>query len=506
MNKTKINIIANFTGRFVVGFLGIIFVTIYLRYLSVEVYGIIGFFTSIQAFLFLLDSGISPTLNREVARLSAFPERAQELRDLARTLEVLCWAAAFAACLVALLVSPLAANYWLVSENIPRETIRQALMIMSIALAFQWLAGFYTGGLYGLQEQKLQNIINIIWFIFRSFGAFFVLAYISPTIEAFLIWQLITTALNCFLLGVFFWRKLPRSAAKPRFNSALLKEVWRYAAGMAGTSLVVLILTQTDKIILSKMLTLENFGYYSLAITLAGTSISMIVGSISSVYFPQFSQLVAQEKFEELRGLYHRACQVMSFFLIPTVCVLAFFSYEILLIWTGKTEIAANTYILLTLVAVGTGLHGLMHLPYYAQLAFGITKIGFWQNVIAIIFLIPFMIYATLHYGAVGGALSWAILNFSYTTIGLHIMHRMILPGELKKWYLIDVGLPLVLALIINTAAYFLLTGKTSIASSPIRSAVFIAVILLMTFTSGLISIPTVRRFFIRRVLRYENG
>lgn len=506
MNKTKINIIANFAGKFVAAFLGIVFVPIYLRYLSVEVYGIIGFFTSIQAFLFLLDGGISPTLNRETARLSAFPEKVRELRDLSRTLEILCWAIASAACLIALLVSPLAAKYWLVSENIPSETIRQALMIMSVALAFQWTAGFYTGGLHGLQEQKLQNVIHIIWFVLRSFGAFFVLAYVSPTIEAFLIWQLVTTALYCFLLAVFFWRKLPRTTAKPRFNSALLKEVWRYAAGMAGTSVVVLILTQTDKLILSKMLTLENFGYYSLAVTLAGMGIGMIVGSISTVYFPQFSQLVAQDKILEMRELYHRACQVMSFFLIPTVCLLAVFSYEILLIWTQKPEIAENTFILLTLVAVGTGLNGLMHLPYYAQLAFGITKIGFWQNVIAIIFLVPFMIYATFYYGAVGGALSWVILNFSYTTLGLLVMHRMILQGELKKWYSIDVGLPLILAVIINVAAYFLLTTEAFIASSPVKSAVFITTIFLLTFASGLISIPTVRQFFMRRFLRYENG
>ena len=87
MNQTKVNIISNFAGKFVTAVLSIVFVPIYLRYLSVELYGIIGFFTSIQAFLLLLDGGISPTLNREAARLSAFPEKALELRDLSRTLE-----------------------------------------------------------------------------------------------------------------------------------------------------------------------------------------------------------------------------------------------------------------------------------------------------------------------------------------------------------------------------------------------------------------------------------
>lgn len=462
MNQTKINILSNFAGRSFIALLSIVFVPIYLHYLSVEMYGIIGFFASIQAFLFLLDGGISPTLNREVARLSAFPEKAQELRDLSRTLEVLCWALAIGVCSIALIAAPAAAGYWLRSETISPAMISEALMIMSVAFAFQWSVAFYTGGMYGLQKQKHLNIINCVVAVIRSVGSFVVLAFVSPTIKAFLIWQLVAAVLNCALLGLSFWKMLPPSEGKPRFRSSLLKGVWRYAAGMAGTSIAVLLLTQTDKLILSKMLTLEDFGYYSLAITLAGTSIGLIVGSIQTTYFPQFSQLVAQDKLEDLRELYHRACQVMSFFLIPVVSILAFFSYEILLVWTRKPEIAEKTWILLTLVAIGTGINGLMHLPYYAQLAFGITKIGLWQNIFAIVFLIPLMIYGTIHYGAIGGAMGWVILNFSYTIVGLQVMHRMILKGELKKWYLSDVGCPLIVALGIGATFRFLFPDHLS--------------------------------------------
>lgn len=502
MNQTKVNIISNFAGRFVTAALSIVFVPIYLRYLSVELYGIIGFFTSIQAFLYLFDGGISPTLNRETARLSAFPEKARELRDLSRTLEVLCWATGLAVGAIGLIASPIVAEYWLKSENIASETIRNALLIMSVTFAFQWAASFYTGGMLGLQKQKSLNVINIIFAVLRSFGAFAVLAFIAPTIKAFLLWQMLMTIFNCVLLFIVYWRVLPAAAEKPRFNLNLLKEVWRYAAGLAGTSIVVLILTQTDKIILSKMLTLENFGYYSLAITLAGTGIGMIVGSIQTTYFPQFSQLVAQDKIEELRALYHRACQVMSFFLIPTVTTIAFFSYEILLVWTRKPEVAANTYLLLTLVAVGTGLNGLMHLPYYAQLAYGITKIGLWQNVAAIFFLIPFMIWATYHYGAAGGALSWVILNFSYTIIGLQIMHRMILKGELKKWYTIDIGFPLLLAIAFNGLAYVILSRHTAIAYSPLQAVVFVGAVFLLTTLLSALSIPEMRRFWFNKLTR----
>lgn len=503
MNQTKSNILANFAGKSVTAVVGVVFVPVYLEYLGVEAFGIIGFFSSVFLLLYLLDGGISPTLTREVARLSAFPEKADELRNLSRTLEILCWTIAAAACLIAFLVSPAIATYWLNPKTIPTETIRDALMLMSVTFAFQWVYGFYTGGLQALQQQWLVNSISVIGVLLRSVGTWLVLAYVSPTLTAFVLCQLITTILQAALLAIFFWRKLPPGEARARFDFGLLMNIWRYAAGLAGIGVATLIVTQTDKVILSKLLTLEDFGYYSLAVTLAGSGLSMIIGSIQTVYFPQFSRLVAQERFAELSLLYHRSCQVMSFFLIPAVCVLAAFSYEILLIWTGKAEIAQNTYVLLALVSIGTGLNGLIHLPYFAQLAHGITRIGFWQNVAAIVFLIPFMIFATLNYGAVGGAVSWVIVNLGYTLISVQVMHRMILRGELKKWYLVDVGLPLAASAVINIAA-FLVWTRISSNFSILGSAVFISAVSLATLAAALFATPATREFFGRKVLR--NG
>ena len=118
--------------------------------------------------------------------------------------------------------------------------------------------------------------------------------------------------------------------------------MWRYAAGMTGISVVTLILTQSDKIILSKLLTLEYLGYYTLATTLANTAIGVTVGSIGSAFFPQYSQFVAREDINGLRELYHRSCQIMSVLLLPIMVMLAFFSFEILQLWTGNAEVAGK--------------------------------------------------------------------------------------------------------------------------------------------------------------------
>ena len=51
--------------------MGFIFIPIYISYLGIESYGLIGLFIILQGLLSLLDMGLSPTLNREMARFRA---------------------------------------------------------------------------------------------------------------------------------------------------------------------------------------------------------------------------------------------------------------------------------------------------------------------------------------------------------------------------------------------------------------------------------------------------
>ncbi len=54
-------------------------------------YGLVGFYATVLAALQVLDLGVSPTINRELARLSAIPGHAGRARDLVRTLEIPYW-------------------------------------------------------------------------------------------------------------------------------------------------------------------------------------------------------------------------------------------------------------------------------------------------------------------------------------------------------------------------------------------------------------------------------
>ena len=139
----KANIISNFIGNGWGAFLSIFFVPIYLKYIGAEGYGLIAIFASLQVVLSLLDSGLSTTLNKEIARLSVLPDTQQQIKNLVKTLGTVYWGLSIIAGIIALGLSPLIANYWVQPNALSISTITYAFILLSGSIIFQLPSGFY---------------------------------------------------------------------------------------------------------------------------------------------------------------------------------------------------------------------------------------------------------------------------------------------------------------------------------------------------------------------------
>jgi O-antigen/teichoic acid export membrane protein len=439
--------VASLVGNGLTALMAVVLVPLYIKFLGIEAWGLIGIFASLQGTFVLLDLGLSATLNREMARLSVRDENGQEMRDLTRTLELIHWGIAVAIGISVFALAPLIAHHWVQANRLPTATIEHALRVMGLAIFLQWPFSLYSGGLLGLQRQVLLNCINVGIATLRGVGVILILWKISPTLEAFFLWQVGINLLQTILAGLFLWRSLPKTETGARFQSKLLRGTWRFTAGIAGVTVMSVILTQMDKLILSRLLSLEMFGYYVLA-GAVGTSIYFVVVPVFFAIYPRFTQLVSLGDEQGLRELYHQSCQLMSVLILPIASVIVFFSREILFLWTGNLTIVGHTHLVLSILATGTALHGLMHLPYALQLAYGWTKLAFYTTTVAVLLLMPLIIYMTSWYGAVGAASVWVILNGGLVLVVIQLMHRRLQKGEQWRWYLEDVGLPLAVSIV----------------------------------------------------------
>lgn len=443
MSQLRQNILANLVGRGCSALMALAFVPAYIHFMGIEAYGLVGFFVTLQAILSLLDLGLSTTLNRELARLSVQEGERQEARDLVRTFEMIYWVGASAIALVVVLLAPVIAHHWIRSQGLSAGSVGQAVLIMGLAIAVAFPFAVYSGGLLGLQRQVLLNTITVAMTTLRGVGAVLILWLVSPTIEFFLGWQAFVFLAQTALTGLFLWRSLPKTSARPQFRRSLVLRRWRFAAGITGISILATLLLQVDKLVLSTLLTLEMFGYYTLA-GLVGSGLLTGILPIFSAVFPRLCQLVSVGDEEGVKTLYHRSSQLISVVVIPAAVVVALFARDILLIWTGDARIVAEAHVLVSLLVIGSALNGLNYIPYALQLAYGWTSLAFYENLVGVILLIPLTFWATRSYGAVGAAVLWIVLNAGYIFVGIHVMHAQLMKSEKLRWYYQDVGLPVV--------------------------------------------------------------
>lgn len=486
----KKNTIANYLGQGWTALMGLAFVPVYIRYLGVEAWGLVGFMSMLQAWLTLLDMGLSPTLSREMARFQAGAHSAQSIRNLLRSLEIIYGGVALTVVLVVWFAGPWLVDHWLKVEHLPRQEVVQAITMMGLVLAARMAEQVYRGAIQGLQHQVWLNATQSVLATLRWGGAVGVLAWASPTIEAFFLWQGLVSLLTVVVFALQTYRWLPKAEQAGRFDIGELRLIHRFAGGMAATTLLTLLLTQVDKLLLSKLLPLQQFGYYILAASVSG-ALYFVITPLSIAISPRLTELVTRGEQMNLVINYHRAGQWMAAILIPPALVMAGFAETLLWAWTGDAELARQSAPLLILLALGTMCNGFMNVPYMTQLAHGWTSLSVRMNIIAVAIIVPVILWVVPRFGAVGAAGAWLALNASYVLIGIHFMHFRLLPGEKLRWYRDAVLMPLV----IGSMLLLVLRGWVVLPPDRALSAAALVGIFLLVMAGVWWAVPASRVF-----------
>jgi O-antigen/teichoic acid export membrane protein len=442
------NIYANFVGQ-IWAFISVyLFVPLYLKYLGIEAFGLVGFYSTLLGLMAFADLGFTATLKRELARLSADATSGRQQREYVRTYER---AYIFISIFVSILIwilAPLIAEKWLHSNVLSPKEITMAIRMMGIAIALQLPAGLYIGGLMGLERQISANAIQIGWGVFRGLGAVFVLWFYSPTVVAFASWQALSNLTYCVLARNWLWRALPpgRPSGNLRSSRSVIQETWHYAAGMFGLAAVSTLLRQADKLAVSKMLPLNMLGYYSLAVAIAAAPITL-AGPIASAVFPRLTGLAANRQDPGLERLYMKASEFVAAVVVPGGLTLAVFSSDFIRAWTGAADFASQAGPVATVLICGQILQATTIIPYYLGLAYGDFKYPLYVAGLGLVLVIPMLFIMISRSGLMGAGLSWLFYNLVTFLPYMYLVHRDHLMGRFGRWSWISLGRPLLAAL-----------------------------------------------------------
>lgn len=493
LDSFRRNLLANFAGFGWVAIVQFACVPFYIHFLGVEAYGLVGFYLTLQAALLVLDLGLSPTINREMARHTARPGPALELRNLARTLEAGSWMIGIAMGALIVLLAPLIAERWINAESMSTEIVSSAVVYMGVLLAIQWPLNVYQGGLLGLQRQIRLNVIRVLSTTLSGGGSIAALWAWSPDLATFFIWQIVVTILQVVAMAWSFWAALPAAQRRAHVDLRLLRSAAGFATGMSGIAFFGMVLVQMDKIVLSKLLPLGDFAYYVIAATVA-SGLYLFVAPVYAAIFPRLSALVAMNDEREIRRVYHESTQMLAVMLVPVAAVLTLFPLEIVGVWTTDAEIAAHVAPIVGLLAVGVAINGLMHMPFALQLAYGWTSIGLALTIGQVIVFLPVLVWVAARFGGAGAACVWALLNAAYLSLGIPWTHWRLLRGDASRWLLTDVCLPAAGAVLVAVIGRLLVEESSSSVQTLLAVGAVLAASGIAAFALSPLAVQAARR------------
>lgn len=492
----KRNVVANYISQGWRAAIGVAFVPLYIKYLGIEAYGLIGIFTILQASLSLLDMGMKPALGREMARFTAGAHDAQSIRDLLRSIEIIGIFTGIVIVLLTWFSARWFASDWITAKNLTTGVVSRAFTAMGIVIALRFVESIYASSIVGLQSQVLESIVSSTMATARALGAVALLAWISPSIEVFFLWQGLISLITVPVLASIVYRHLPVAPRPVRFSWTAVIGVWRFAAGVTAITLLALLLTQMDKILLSRLLPLKVFAYYALAGVLTNVLYVLTI-PISAAFYPQFTELVTLNNSEALKLAYHQATQLTTVIVGGAAIMLIVFADMIVHAWTSSGSLTAEVAPLLRLLALGTLLNALMVVPYQMQLAHGWTALTIKVNVVAVALLVPAIFVSVPRYGAIGAAWIWVTLNVGYLVVDIYFMHRRLLKSEKWRWYGCDVLTPLIAASV--TALFCRYAMPQEIGKKVVEVGVLAVASTGVVFTAAMFC-PLVRGQLVRRL------
>lgn len=478
MKKPSIrnNTIANFIGQFYIALIGIVITPLYLSILGSEAYGLVSFFALMQAWLNLLDIGLTPTLGRQAAYARGTANSFEEFTKLLKSFEVIFLLISVATFTVIALNSNLIVDKWLQVETLDLATVRFCIILMGGMIGFRWLAGLYRSGLNGLEDQVWLNLINIVFISLKFVGSYLFIRFVSNDIRYFFSYQLFIGFIEILVFAIRFYSKLPKTYYLYKwlyFDWSTTKSIAPFALSIAYTSGLWILISQTDKLILSNTLTLTNFGYYSLVAILAG-SITIVSSPLSTAILPRLTYLYSKKDLVTLFKLYSNGSQIVAVITLSVSLMIASFSEALIYAWTGNVEAAQWGGKVLPWFAVGNGILSISAFQYYLQVTFKQLRLHTIGSTISAIIQVPLIYYFASNYGAYGAGVAWFSFRLFWFFIWTPIVHNKLAPGLHMKWLIRD----LVPVIVTATIGFIIINNIVTLPASGNRIFLFLQMIL----------------------------
>lgn len=471
----KKNLLANYIGQFYLLIIAIIMVPFYLQYIGAEAYGLVGFFTLIQSWMMLLDMGLSPTLLREVAKVKVYknPRKLEVFKYLFHSIEFIFICISLVVIIFIVTLSSWISQHWLKVQTLNIDDVTYSVSLIGIMVGLRFISSLYKSGISGAEEQIWLNKMNIIIATLRYVGVLAVLHFISSDFKHFFEYQLFVAIIELIIFATTFYKILNIGQFKLYFSKKAILPIFSFSTRIAYSGMVWIFITQLDKLLLSGVLPLKEYGYFALLGMIANALIQ-ISAPISKAILPRMTALLSENREKKMLSVYRKATQVFVILVFSVSGIIALYSYQLLYAWTGDIEAAQWGKDILIYYVLGNTLISLSGFAFYLQYVHGDLSMHTKAYTFVLFVFPPILVWAVYSYSAIGASIVWFIFTLLFFFLWVPVVHHFFAPKLYKDWILKDI-----LPIFISTSVYLLIINYLIDIHIEERNSIFLSLFLI---------------------------
>lgn len=433
------NIAFNYISRLFAALSTFLFIPFYISILGTDGYSIIALSLIVVSILMILDIGLSAAIAREMARRDVADA---ERYRVYRVIEKIYFGLLALTTVIGLIVSgPIARN--VIGETpVDRNVIAHCLILISVETGLQLMMRFYTSVLTGLERQIQGGIFTVVWTALRN-GAVIPVIWLVPDLHIFFLWQMVMTLLAVVALKVHSYRYTstwPRLPGK-FFDIDALRGVRGFAFGMFLISLVSVVNTQLDRILIGSLASMRDLAAYTLSASL-GTAMLIAATPIMTAVQPRLTTHFTNGEYEHAWQLFRKASRLVALLVFPLAVIISIYSKMLVIAWTGEEELASIAGSIIPFLVMANVSIALSIIAYATSLANGYTRFNNIVGVCSLFVSIPGYFLAIHFSGILGVAMIYFVIQFASTLIFSWLAMNRFLGGRFLRHHLVNYAVP----------------------------------------------------------------
>lgn len=429
-NEIKIGALIGYLSIAFSTVISLIFIPFLLAKLGDSEYGIYSLTSSVIAYFTILDFGLSSTSIRYISKYFDNEEEKEKINGLLIKVYGIISIIAIILGIIIYFLSPI---IFVKLTTYELAKFKISLIIMTITISLSFYFSVYSSFIIANEKFIFQKTIALVQSISKPLLMipFLILGFKSITMVSII--AAVTLFIN-IINYLYATKKLNFKIKFTKFSESksLFKEISKYSFFIMLSTIVDVVIKNTDQVILGAVSGTTAVTIYNLSMQIRSTN-STCSSVISQLFFPKLSKLSNLNNYNEMNNIFNKISRIQLILMTLIASGFIIFGIPFINIWVGKQYIDIYYIVLICMLPniiplsqnIGIYILQATNKHFFRSLIlFGIA-------IINVILTIPLAIY----YDGIGAAIGTAIAVILGQIIALNIYYHKVIKLEIKKYW-----------------------------------------------------------------------